>query len=117
LATWYGFNALRVWYVIISFGEEVLKQFIRESVEQSKHFESLVTSDDQMLERTSFVYFRAVKHKNNNKLSKDKINDSKTLLTQVNNWDVHYLRFVTGNPLSDTKHIDTFWVHITKNMD
>ena len=116
------FRALKLWFVLRSFGTDRLKEKLREHINLAKWFESKVIHDpnfELLLPRSlNVVVFRAIC---SNK--KDEFNEK--LITQINKSGKMYLshtvvedkyaiRMVIGNTRVTKAHVDQSWKQISE---
>lgn len=117
------FRALKLWYVIRSFGVKGLQDIIRKHIGLGAEFEKFVRADDQfemMTERNlNIICFRLIKSdlpdlNQANKILLDKINKTgKIFLSHTVLDDIYALRFVCGQTNVELKHIKYAWDVIT----
>lgn len=115
------FRALKLWFVIRSYGVEGIRQMVRNHVEMARHFESLLSSDNrfQILApvNLSLVCFRfnpgGMDEKQLEEINRkilDKLNKSgRVFLTHTVLGDKYAIRLSVGQRTTAPKHIDSVW--------
>ena len=114
------FRALKLWFVLLAYGAENLRSFIRSHVDWAVDLEKNV-NDDPRLELTAprtlaLVCFR---HVNGNRATKelaDAINASGSayVTPSVIN-DVSYIRVSIGSTWTEQRHVEDLWRLIDAN--
>ncbi|KAK1375522.1 Tyrosine decarboxylase [Heracleum sosnowskyi] len=120
------FRALKLWFVLRSYGLGQLREFIRGHVEMAKYFEELVTKDQRfevvVPRHFSMVCFRISLSTviSNGKKSEDVNEINRKLLESVNGsgqvfvshallGGVYVIRFAIGATLTYYRHINAAW--------
>ena len=116
------FRALKLWFVIRTYGVEGLQSILREHIRLALYFEDLLKKDGrfEILAPTSVnlvcFRYRPIDAPNDselemlNKQLMDKINHSgKAFLTHTKLKGIYTLRVVIGQTFVNQKHIDDFW--------
>lgn len=112
------FRALKLWFVLRSFGLEGLRHHIRKDVELARRFESFVRKDDrfELIAPAKFglVCFRWRNHSDrDNEVLLNAINEGgKYWLINTKEDDQFIIRFATGSPQTLPCHVDAAWEHI-----
>ena len=122
------FRALKLWFVIQSYGVEGLKNKVRHHLELTNYFVSLLDkrNDIELLVPVNLnvVCFRF----NPGKLDEEKLNiineqllknlnkSGKLFMTHTKLKGKYTLRFVIAQNLVEKRHIDSAWEEITKTM-
>ncbi len=119
------FRALKLWFVLRSFGTDKLKEKLREHINLAKWFESKINSDpnfELLLPRSlNVVVFRAI-----HSLHPDEFNEK--LVTKINKSGKMYLshtiidenyaiRMVIGNTRVTKSHVEQSWKQINETAE
>lgn len=121
------FRALKLWFVIRTYGVEGLQNILREHIRLALYFEGLLRKDGrfEILAPTSInlVCFRYCPAENEadldsiNKQLMDSINQSgKAFLTHTKLKGIYTLRVVIGQTFVNQGHIDDFWLLMQKSI-
>lgn len=107
------FRALKLWFVLRTYGVEGIQQYIRKDIGLAKHFESLVESDNRFEACTSALALVTFRIKGDDSLTQqllDYLNGDKTLYVIP----CHYrgklvIRFVIASRMTQKHDVDTAW--------
>jgi len=118
------FRALKLWFVMRSFGTERLQEKLREHIDLAKWFENKVNTDahfELLLPRSlNVVVFRAVSDTPNlfNERLIEKINKTgKMYLTHTMVSGNYAVRMVIGNTRVTHEHVKQSWQQISETVD
>ncbi|WOG89653.1 hypothetical protein DCAR_0208891 [Daucus carota subsp. sativus] len=128
------FRALKLWFVLRSYGVDQLREFIRGHVEMAKYFEGLVTMNKRfevvVPRYFSMVCFRvSVAAVISAGLQSEDINEvNRKLLESVNEsgrvymthallGGVYVIRFAIGATLTDYRHVKAAWRVVQEHAD
>uniref|UniRef100_A0A166I255 Tyrosine decarboxylase n=1 Tax=Daucus carota subsp. sativus TaxID=79200 RepID=A0A166I255_DAUCS len=121
------FRALKLWFVLRSYGVEKLREFIRVHVEMAKYFEGLVAMDQRfevVVPRLfAMVCFRVVCCGENdvneiNEKLLESVNQSGRIYVSHAVLDgVYVIRFAIGATLTDYSHVSAAWEVVQEHAD
>ena len=116
------FRALKLWFVLRSFGTDRLKEKLREHIELAKWFERKIINDSNfelLLPRIlNVVVFRAIcspeRNEFNEKLMTEINNSGKMYLSHTLVEGKYAIRMVIGNTRVTKTHVEQSWKQISE---
>lgn len=119
------FRALKLWFVLRSFGSKRLREKLRTHINFAQWFESKVKGDSRfelLLPRSlNVVVFRAICTDNpdkfNEKLIENMNSTGNMYLTHTMVNDKYSIRMVIGNTRVTQKHVEQSWQQISNTVD
>ncbi|KAL8113259.1 tyrosine decarboxylase 1 [Apium graveolens] len=127
------FRALKLWFVLRSYGVGQLREFIRGHVGMAKYFEGLVSMDNRFEvvapRLFSMVCFRIKPSAMIGKNDEDEVNEiNRKLLESVNDSGriyvshtvlagIYVIRFAIGGTLTDINHVSAAWKVLQDHAD
>lgn len=115
------FRALKIWFVLRSYGVEGIQHHIRKQIALAKHFEKLVESDDRFQVTTSCMGLVCFRAKGEDKISKsilDKVTARKNIyIIPATHHGKLIIRFVICSRMTELHDIEFAWKEILTVAD
>ena len=114
------FRALKLWFVIRSYGVQGLRHHVREHIRLAQQFASWVESDpDFDISAPAPLNLVCFRHKNGDEFNRQLLNrlnrDGQIFLSHAVLDDRYTIRFCVGQTNTRSQHVNAAWQHIQQN--